>query len=327
MKLALTLLPMALAGSLTFGRNGASKIVNTATGDMAITAPNCIDRSNWCVPYMSTSCVTDASATKVTATKFNKGGNSAGIILFSDGTLRFKSIDGSCIGVTPSAPTADEVSATTAAALGQLNFHDANDASVARIHLDASSKMWIQAAQVLENGVVISPVYPTASPTKAPTPTKYDFTFKTGTWCGVSDGMIATKAECVVAAKAAKLGFVSDAGAEWHAGCIINQGGVYYSPLTQGGAHSKAVDGGYLCKSKKQAQHQNTWCGEYDGMVATEADCMGAAHSAGMTYAAQAGNTWHAGCIIHGGAVYYSPLTRDGTHSTAVDGGYLCIVK
>ena len=47
--------------------------------------------------------------------------------------------------------------------------------------------------------------------------------------------------------------FASAAGNEWHAGCLVQNGNVYYSPLTTDGAHKQSTNGGYLCKRKVSA--------------------------------------------------------------------------
>ena len=53
-------------------------------------------------------------------------------------------------------------------------------------------------------------------------------THKQGVWCGPSDGLITSKAACQNAAAAAGIKFVSLAGSEWHAGCIVHNGGAYF---------------------------------------------------------------------------------------------------
>ena len=59
-------------------------------------------------------------------------------------------------------------------------------------------------------------------------------TYKSGVWCGASDGILTTLKDCKAAAAKAGITFASKAGTEWHAGCIINGGKAYFVPLTMG---------------------------------------------------------------------------------------------
>lgn len=148
-------------------------------------------------------------------------------------------------------------------------------------------------------------------------------TYKSTVWCGPSDGMLTKEKDCKAAAAERKVKFASKAGTEWHAGCIIHNGGAYFVPLTKGASHSKAVNGGYLCQNNK-THKQKTWCGANDGLITSKAACKTAAQAAGIKFASQAGAEWHAGCIINNGGAYFVPLTKKGAHSKAVNGGYLC---
>jgi len=338
MKLSFALLPMAMAGTLTFGRhaNLQAKIQTTAANQLSMTTTGCVDRSNWCAPYMSTDCATTASATVVNSAKFTKDGNSAAISLFSDGTLRFAPVGNTCVGYNLVAPSESEVALTTLAGLGQLNFNNANDVSVARIHLDATFKMTVQAAGILTNGVVVVPT--TAAPTKVPTATPttpswlvggtHAFTFHANTWCGPSDGMIATAAECQAAATSSSVAYQSQAGTTWHAGCIVHNNGAYFVPLTQGASHADATNGGYLCRAPKAAYHSTVWCAAVNGQITSEDQCKGAATKAGMNYVSQAGSEWHAGCIVHDGNVYFvADSGNSANHQQAVNNGYLCVLN
>ena len=74
-----------------------------------------------------------------------------------------------------------------------------------------------------------------------------DLAEKVNTWCAPGDGMLQSSAACQAAAQANGIPFAGAAGSEWHAGCIINDGKAYYSPLVHGAAHDTAVNGGYFC--------------------------------------------------------------------------------
>ena len=129
-------------------------------------------------------------------------------------------------------------------------------------------------------------------------------TYESTVWCGPSDGMLTKEKDCKAAAAERKVKFASKAGTEWHAGCIIHNGGAYFVPLTKGASHSKAVNGGYLCQNNK-THKQKTWCGANDGLITSKAACKTAAQAAGIKSASQAGAEWHAGCIINNGGAYF----------------------
>jgi hypothetical protein len=148
-------------------------------------------------------------------------------------------------------------------------------------------------------------------------------TFRSNTWCAASEGLIGSQAECVAAAGKAGVNFASQAGAEWHAGCIIHAGSAYYVPLTAGASHHQAASDGYLCNNLK-THRTGTWCSVADGMIGSQAECVAAAGKAGVNFASQAGAEWHAGCIIHAGSAYYVPLTAGASHNQAASDGYLC---
>ena len=76
-----------------------------------------------------------------------------------------------------------------------------------------------------------------------------DATHMQTVWCGPTDGMINSEAECQAAAQANGQSYQSIAGSEWHAGCIIHNDGAYFVSLMDG-AHNQAANGGYLCKDK-----------------------------------------------------------------------------
>jgi hypothetical protein len=59
-------------------------------------------------------------------------------------------------------------------------------------------------------------------------------------------------------------------------------------------------------------------------MIASKVDCQNAGIEYGFNEVADAGPEWHAGCIRHGGKLYYSAPTNNGAHDTAVSDGYLC---
>jgi len=183
---------------------------------------------------------------------------------------------------------------------------------------------------------------PTAEPTKEPTtqptatPTTpswlvggtHAFTFHANTWCGPTDGMIATAAECQAAATSSSVAYQSQAGTTWHAGCIVHNNGAYFVPLTQGASHADATNGGYLCRAPKAAYHSTVWCAAVNGQITSEDQCKGAATKAGMNYVSQAGSEWHAGCIVHDGNVYFvADSGNSANHQQAVNNGYLCVVN
>jgi hypothetical protein len=67
-----------------------------------------------------------------------------------------------------------------------------------------------------------------------------------------------------------------------------------------------------------------TWCGPNDGMITSQSDCEQAAAQFGINFNGPAGSEWNAGCILHGGNAYYSPLITGASHHQQVDGGHLC---
>ena len=105
---------------------------------------------------------------------------------------------------------------------------------------------------------------------------------KSSTWCGTNSGMITAKAGCQAAATAYGYGTVQDAGSEWHAGCIIHGGNVYYSPyFPHTGSHDQAVNDGYFCDTDPDVSQNDylragTWCGPGDGMITSKVACQNA---------------------------------------------------
>jgi len=148
-------------------------------------------------------------------------------------------------------------------------------------------------------------------------------TYTSSVWCGANDGEITTQAACQAAAGSAGVAFRSNAGGEWHAGCIVHDGGAYFVQRTEGAAHSRASNQGYLCNNVK-SHKQGTWCGAYDGMITTEAGCKSAATMNNVGFKSAAGNEWHAGCIVHDGGAYFVAMTQQGQHSRPSNQGYLC---
>jgi len=67
-----------------------------------------------------------------------------------------------------------------------------------------------------------------------------------------------------------------------------------------------------------------TWCGPNNGMITSKSDCMQAAAKFGYNNVNDAGSEWNAGCILHAGGAYYSPLTAGASHHQQVSDGHLC---
>ena len=162
--LALLSVGYALAGPSSIlrikGAAGTEATLSGENGMLTITAPRCIDRSNWCAPWKDLDCVMDPAA-PVGKAVVMAGGHS--IKLHSDGLLAFDSP--TCIGVEQSAAPAGPKEVGSGA---QLKF----GTSGARVHVDANNKLWIQTPNVQDgNGVAMFPptMYPTAYPTASPT--------------------------------------------------------------------------------------------------------------------------------------------------------------
>jgi hypothetical protein len=135
--------------------------------------------------------------------------------------------------------------------------------------------------------------------------------------------MITTRKQCEDAATALEKGTVSDAGSEWHAGCIIHNGGVYFSPYDSSASHDQAVNGGYLCHAFKS----HSQCTDGQGMITTADICKDAAEDAGYEYKGTAGPEWPQGCFFHNGGIYYSNHPGDDSRNNGIVGPYLCNPK
>ena len=55
-------------------------------------------------------------------------------------------------------------------------------------------------------------------------------TFQYGTWCSPADGGIQSAAACMAAAADKGISYASEAGSDWHTGCILH-GGAFFSSL------------------------------------------------------------------------------------------------
>jgi len=121
-----------------------------------------------------------------------------------------------------------------------------------------------------------------------------------------------------------------EAGGEWHAGCFINDGVLYFS-APGSGKHNKASNNGYVCTHKpidaSAPYASKVFCASGDGMITDKEKCEKAAGRIGGYGAVlDAGSEWHAGCLIHHRKVYFSPLTKTkGAHHKEVNDGYFCM--
>ena len=149
--------------------------------------------------------------------------------------------------------------------------------------------------------------------------------FHSNTWCGPHNGMVTDEYECAGDAKRLGFSYGGVAGNDWHAGCVINDGAVYFVSMSPDGTHSRAVNGGYVCMQSVVSVESKTLCGPKE-MIKTEMACRDAASQAHLTFVANAGSNWNAGCIHHkgGGGVYFVAYDAAGIHSDIPDAGYLC---
>merc|ERR1719421_775989 len=144
--------------------------------------------------------------------------------------------------------------------------------------------------------------------------------------------MIPSKNACLAAAHSLfGLRNIGTAGPEWHAGCLIHNNYVYYSPYKATGSHHLPVNQGYLCTKKITktdvdrlgVEKKSTYCG--DQSIGDYDTCKYAASKLGMNYRGKAGPEWTPGkgCFVHDGQAYFM---ASGTASQIkVNDGNLCL--
>jgi hypothetical protein len=123
-----------------------STAISTVSATLKIGA-TCIDRSNWCGNWADSTCSAAGDATQGAKISF---GNNGGPTLqaYSDGTLAFESLNGECVGILETTPTASELQETAQVVFG----------TTGRIFKDSSSKLWIQAGKLVDSsGLHLSP--------------------------------------------------------------------------------------------------------------------------------------------------------------------------
>ena len=155
--------------------------------------------------------------------------------------------------------------------------------------------------------------------------------YQTGTYCGPANGQITTKAACDAAAQQWGKGPSTQVEGNWHAGCFMHNDGTVYFSTPGSGLHNDVPNDGYLCTQKpidaSAPYASKVFCASGDGMITTKAKCAEAAGRIGGygSAVADAGSEWHAGCLIHHGQVFFSPLTKKGPHNNEVNDGYFCM--
>ena len=119
-----------------------------ASGALKIAA-TCIDRSNWCGEWKDTACTVGAGAVKGGVVTIGTDGPK--LQVYDSGLLAFESLNGECVGIDESTPTAAELVEVVEG--GRLVF-----GKEGRIYQDSSGKLWIQAGLLLDSaGVALSP--------------------------------------------------------------------------------------------------------------------------------------------------------------------------
>jgi hypothetical protein len=123
-----------------------STVISNVSASLKIGA-TCIDRSNWCCNWADSTCSAAGDATKGAKISFDTNDGPT-LQAYSDGTLTFESLNGKCVGILETKPTASELQEKAQVAFG----------TTGRIFKDSSSKLWIQAGKLVDaSGVHLVP--------------------------------------------------------------------------------------------------------------------------------------------------------------------------
>jgi hypothetical protein len=167
--------------------------------------------------------------------------------------------------------------------------------------------------------------------------------FPTNTWCGPNSGQITTYNDCQATASRYGLPFNGNGNLDYHTGCIIHHGSVYFIASSSTGVN--AANDGYYClnhfthRQAEQCTAANT--ADSAGWITDKQSCEIAAMADGRgTYSnnqvqinvptAGTAGDWPAGCLINNGQAYWIPNSGQGgegspgINTPSGDHGYLC---
>jgi hypothetical protein len=165
--------------------------------------------------------------------------------------------------------------------------------------------------------------------------------FPTNTWCGTNSGQITTYDDCQATASRYGRHFSGNGNLDYHTGCIIHHGSVYFIASSSTGVN--AANDGYYClnhfthRQAEQCTAASTadsagWITDKQSCeIATMADGRGTySNSQVQVNVPTAGTDWPAGCLINNGQAYWIPHAGQGgegspgINTPSGDHGYLC---